>query len=56
MKLNEYPSTNFAGKPSDNLSEGGNTLDKISGFVGVSYKILEKAEEIVTAAKKLINS
>jgi hypothetical protein len=35
----------LSGKPLDNLSEGGNTLDKISGFVGDSRFNLKKAED-----------
>ncbi len=42
----------LSGKPLDNLSEGGNTLDKISGFVGDSRFTLKKAEDIVKAAEQ----
>jgi hypothetical protein len=42
----------LAGKPSDNLSERGNTLDNIAGFVGTSRFTLNKAEKIVEAAEQ----
>jgi len=41
----------LAGKPCVKLTEGGNSSDKVAGFVGVSRNTLKKAEEIVTAAE-----
>jgi hypothetical protein len=41
----------LAGKPCVNLTGGGNSSDKVAGFVGVSRNTLKKAEEIVTAAE-----
>ena len=41
------------GKPSVKLTEGGNSSDKVAGFVvGVSRNTLKKAEEIVNAAEE----
>ena len=36
----------MAGKPTEKFSEGGNTLDKIAGFVGVGRTTLKKDLEI----------
>jgi hypothetical protein len=41
----------LSGKPSENFTEGGNAIDHIAGFVGISRPTLQKAEEIVTAAE-----
>ena len=41
------------GKPSVKLTEGGNSSDKVAGFVvGVSRNTLKKSEEIVKAAEQ----
>ena len=42
----------LSGKPSANFAEGGESRNRIAGFVGISHTTLDKAEQIVKAAEQ----
>ena len=42
----------LSGKPSAKFAEGGESRNRIAGFVGISHTTLDKAEQIVKAAEQ----